>query len=361
VGTLARVVVVIPAHNEAARIASTIDSLKAQQRLPDRVLVVADNCTDSTVRIAREAGVEVLESVGNTQKKAGALNQALARLLPALDENDFVLVMDADSTIAEDFISVALRHLGSDARIGAVGGVFHGEPGGGLLAQLQRNEYVRYSREVDRRDGRLFVLSGTASLFRVKAMREVAQARGTILPGTHGRVYDTLALTEDNEITLALKTLGWTLLSPRECRVQTEVMLSWGALWRQRLRWQRGALENLGHYGWTPVTRRYWGQQAGLFVGVFAFLLYIFMSAVTLALGLGFTLQPFWVGVGALFALERVVTVWSARCFGRLIALPLVIELAYDVFQQVVFLRSLVDIALRRQAQWGATLAISEM
>jgi len=359
VGARARVVVVIPAHNEGDRIASTINSLKAQQRQPDRVLVVADNCTDSTVRIARAAGVDVVESVGNTQKKAGALNQALARLLPSLDENDFVLVMDADSTIAEDFISVALRHLGSAARVGAIGGVFQGEPGGRLLGQLQRNEYVRYSREVDRRNGRLFVLSGTASLFRVKAMREVADARGTVLPGTNGRVYDTLALTEDNEITLALKTLGWTLLSPRECRVQTEVMLSWGALWRQRLRWQRGALENLGHYGWTPVTRRYWGQQLGLFIGVFAFLLYIFMSVVTLALGLGFNLQPFWVAVGALFALERVATAWSAGRFGRLIALPLVIELVYDAFQQVVFLRSLVDIALRRQVQWGASVVLS--
>ena len=29
-----------------------------------------------------------------------------------------------------------------------------------------------------------------------------------LIPGTRGQVYDTLALTEDNELTLALKTLG---------------------------------------------------------------------------------------------------------------------------------------------------------
>jgi hypothetical protein len=33
---------------------------------------------DATARIAREHGVEVIETVGNTEKKAGALNQVLA-------------------------------------------------------------------------------------------------------------------------------------------------------------------------------------------------------------------------------------------------------------------------------------------
>lgn len=35
-----------------------------------------------------------------------------------------------------------------------------------------------------------------------------------------------------------------------------------GALWAQRLRWQRGALENLGAYGVTPQTLRYWGRNS---------------------------------------------------------------------------------------------------
>ena len=52
----------------------------------------------------------------------------------------------------------------------------------------------------------------------------MADARGTLLPGTAGRVYDTLALTEDNELTIALKTLGARMVSPLECRVITEVM-----------------------------------------------------------------------------------------------------------------------------------------
>ena len=37
-------------------------------------------------------------------------------------------------------------------------------------------------------------------------------------------MYDTYSLTEDNELTLALKSLGARLLSPKECRVRTELM-----------------------------------------------------------------------------------------------------------------------------------------
>jgi len=50
------VTVLIPAHNEEVSLPSTIASLRAQSHSPDRIIVVADNCTDSTVDIARDAG-----------------------------------------------------------------------------------------------------------------------------------------------------------------------------------------------------------------------------------------------------------------------------------------------------------------
>ncbi|MEQ7739108.1 glycosyltransferase, partial [Escherichia coli] len=67
----ARVIAIIPAHNEEIGIAQTIESLRRQTQAPDRILVAADNCTDGTVDIARAMGVEVLVTCDNTARKAG--------------------------------------------------------------------------------------------------------------------------------------------------------------------------------------------------------------------------------------------------------------------------------------------------
>ena len=196
------------------------------------------------------------------------------------------------------------------------------------------------------------VLTGTGTLFRVTALRQVAAARGTTLPGTRGQVYDTLALTEDNELTLALKTLGWRLTSPRACTVVTEIMPTWQDLWKQRMRWQRGALENLRHYGVSRVTLRYWGQQLGIGLGVLAFQAYLLLTVLVLTAGSGPRFSWVWTAVGLVFLLERVVTVSRGGRRAQLLALPLVPELLYDLFIQAVFVRSLLDVLRRRETTW---------
>ena len=208
------ITVLIPAHNEEDRIAATLTSLQTQSDPPERIIVVADNCTDATPELARAAGVEVFETKDNVHKKGGALNQALAELLPELGENDCVMVMDADTVLDQGYLTAARRRFTDDRALMAVGGLFYGEDGAGLLGQFQRNEYTRYSRDIRRRRGRVLVLTGTASVFRSRALCTVAASRGTRIPGRAGDVYDTAALTEDNELTLALKSLGGLMVSP---------------------------------------------------------------------------------------------------------------------------------------------------
>ena len=346
------VTVLIPAHDEESSLGQTIASLLTQSHRPERVVVVADNCTDATVDVARAAGVEVFESVANRHKKAGALNQALEVLLPHQGDNDVVMVMDADTALDAGFLEAAVARFTSDRALMAVGGLFYGEDGDGVLGQFQRNEYIRYAREMRRRRGRVFVLTGTASLFRPLALRTVAASRGHALPGENGHVYDTAALTEDNELTIALKTLGGLMISPQECTVVTEVMPTWGTLWAQRLRWQRGAVENLGAYGITPQTFRYWAQQPGISYGVIAlsaYLLLLFLTATALSHWIWF---PFWIGLGAVFVTERVVTVWRGGWAARLLALTLFPELLFAAFLNVVFVKGILDISLGRKASW---------
>lgn len=346
------VTVLIPAHNEEKSIPATLVSLMQQSTPPDRVLVVADNCTDRTVQVAKEHGVDVFETVGNTHKKGGALNQALQDLLPTLGDNDTVMVMDADSQIGDDFLAEAIRRFTDDRALMAVGGLFEGEDGHGLLGQFQRNEYIRYQREIRRRNGRVFVLTGTASVFRASALRAVAEARGSELPGIKGEVYDTFALTEDNELTIALKSLGALTISPIACTVVTELMPGWRMLWAQRLRWQRGALENLGEYGLTPQTLRYWAQQIAIGYGVLALFSYFALILLMILAMDTWVWFPFWLGIGVLFAIERTITAWKGGWRARLVAVLIFPELVYDCFLNLAFLRGVFEIAFGRRATW---------
>ena len=338
---------VIPAHNEESSIGATIRSIKANGIT--RVIAVLDNCTDDTGRVALSEGAECFETVGNADKKAGALNQALAALLDTEPDDHLVLVTDADTEIAPGFIATALRALEGGAD--AVGGVFKGSAPRNLIEACQANEYARYAREIDR-TRRVMVMSGTASLIPVGVLRAVREARGSVLPGTAGDVYDRSALTEDNEASLALKTLGYRLASPEGCRCTTELMPTAETLHRQRVRWYRGAVENLRVYGWSPVTRRYWFQQFMLSYGALAMGLFLAVTAVNAAL-FGLATSPFWIAVTVIFGVERVVTVWSRVPWPqRLLAALIIPELVYSLVLYAAFIAALVKIAMGAEAQW---------
>jgi cellulose synthase/poly-beta-1,6-N-acetylglucosamine synthase-like glycosyltransferase len=331
-----KIFALLPAHNEAANIANAVRALQNQTVRPHRVIVVADNCTDSTAELAAAAGAEVLETVGNSHKKAGALNQALSRILLESRPDDVVLVQDADSVLSVSFLETALERV-QEAGVGAVGGVFYARNPGRVLEHFQANEYSRYAREISR-TGRVMVLTGTATMFRAGALRHLAACRGYLLPGQQGEVYNTSAITEDNEVTLALKTLGYRMSSPLTCEVNTEIMPTVSALMKQRERWYRGAIDNLRTYGLTRVTARYWAQQAMLCLGVVGMWLYATMMTLAACAGT-LSFSPFWIAVGGVFWLERVVTSRRSTPAGRLLAALLVPEMIYEMILQLAFVR----------------------
>jgi cellulose synthase/poly-beta-1,6-N-acetylglucosamine synthase-like glycosyltransferase len=345
------VVALIPAHDEEDQIAEAIRSLHEQETAPGLIIVCADNCTDGTAREAAAAGALVFETVGNVNKKAGALNQALDFLLPQLRHDEAVLVMDADSFLAPTFVAEARRHLKHG--VGGVGGVFTGRDGGGFVGMLQRNEYARYARDVARLKGKVLVLTGTATLFSVKTLRHVVSARaiGT-LPGGTAQVYDTNVLTEDNELTLALLHLGYKVISPKGCRLTTEVMESWPDLYRQRLRWKRGAIENLRDYGFTRVTLNYWGRQLFTLLGILVTLAYVVSLAFSLTTDQTIHLHPLWLAVTGIFVAERVVTVRSRGPLQMALAGLLFVEMTFDVFLQAVHGKAIWDVALGTERRW---------
>jgi cellulose synthase/poly-beta-1,6-N-acetylglucosamine synthase-like glycosyltransferase len=91
-------IIIVPAHDEQAMIASTLAVLKAAAGVGARILVVADNCSDQTATEARRAGVEVIErSDAERRGKGFALDFARSHLATAPPA--MVVIIDADCRI----------------------------------------------------------------------------------------------------------------------------------------------------------------------------------------------------------------------------------------------------------------------
>jgi cellulose synthase/poly-beta-1,6-N-acetylglucosamine synthase-like glycosyltransferase len=104
----ARVAVLIPAHDEQAVIETTLQSVMAAVSPGDRVVVVADNCSDGTADVVRRCGAEVLQRHDRQHRGKGyALNHGLSHLRG--DPPDVVVVIDADCLVEGGVIRTAAR------------------------------------------------------------------------------------------------------------------------------------------------------------------------------------------------------------------------------------------------------------
>ena len=98
-----RVAVIVPAHNESSGIIPTIGDILPQLGQNDRLIVVADNCSDDTAEVAEQAGARVI--VRNDLERIGkgyALGWAIDHIKD--DPPDFVVFVDADCRVQSDAI-----------------------------------------------------------------------------------------------------------------------------------------------------------------------------------------------------------------------------------------------------------------
>lgn len=94
--------ILIPAHNEEDVIEKTLLSVKAQVSENDRILVVADNCTDNTKDIANGLNVEVVIRSNKHQIGKGyALEFGIDYLSTSELKPDVLVIMDADCLVTK--------------------------------------------------------------------------------------------------------------------------------------------------------------------------------------------------------------------------------------------------------------------
>jgi 4,4'-diaponeurosporenoate glycosyltransferase len=89
--------VIIPARNEEARLPTLLESLRVQTVAPAEILVVDDNSTDATARLAREAGCRLIPA---GEKPPGWLGKTWASWVGAQNAaSGLLLFLDADTRL----------------------------------------------------------------------------------------------------------------------------------------------------------------------------------------------------------------------------------------------------------------------
>lgn len=143
--------IVIPAHNEEAFIALTLESLAEQTLLPSKIIVVDDNSTDRTSEIVQEFSAK-FPFINLVKKTSEAIHlpgskviQAFHKGFEALDENyDIIVKLDADLILPANYFETIINIFKSDPKIGMAGGFAYIEKNGNwILENLTDKDHIR--------------------------------------------------------------------------------------------------------------------------------------------------------------------------------------------------------------------------
>ena len=230
---------IIPAHNEEAVVANLIESLKNQtydKNLYD-IYVIADNCTDNTAEVARNAGAIVLERFDPAHKTKGyALQWFLKQKIEENADYDAFFVFDADNIVDVNFTKAMNKKL------------------------CQGEEVVQGYRDI-KNPADSWVSAGYAifywTMHRFYHLARYNLGLSALLNGTGFMVkfdvikptgWNTKTLTEDIEFSLKTiikgKKVGWAV----DAIVYDEQPVGFKQSWSQRSRWTVGHIQCLSEY-----------------------------------------------------------------------------------------------------------------
>jgi len=106
------IAMLIFAHNEASFIGETVKNIAHVLGSNDELIVIADNCTDDTVKIAKDMGAHVYARTrGSSSSKGQALAWFLSNYQDILQSFDFLLVLDADTQIAPNYLDIIRENI----------------------------------------------------------------------------------------------------------------------------------------------------------------------------------------------------------------------------------------------------------
>lgn len=230
---------VIPAHNEETVVGNLIESLKKLDYPSDLydIYVIADNCTDKTAEVAKEAGAIVYERHDEKHKTKGhALQWFFNKKIEEDAQYDAFCIFDADNIVDKNFLKVMNKKL------------------------CQGEEVVQGYKDI-KNPSDTWVSSGYAifywTMHRFYHLARYNIGLSPLMNGTGFMVkfdiikpegWNTKTLTEDIEFSLKRiitgKRLGWA----KDAIVYDEQPVGFKQSWTQRERWTVGHMQCLKEY-----------------------------------------------------------------------------------------------------------------
>lgn len=233
-----QITVVVPAHNEATGLGRTLQALTRLARADGacQVMVVADNCTDDTVSVARTAQVRVLTRHDPLRRGKGyALEYAFRHL--AQEEDVAYVVIDADTLPADNFLASVRQHLGDGA---AAVQTRYTVLNGSATPRTRLAELGLACFNILRPRGRARLGLSAGILGNGFALRRATLDQ---VP------YRAASVVEDLEYHLLLVAAGLRVAFADETEVRGDMPTGNLGLGQQRARWEGGRLRQLREHG----------------------------------------------------------------------------------------------------------------
>ncbi len=229
--------IIIPAHNEELLIGDLVKSIRKSDYPAElyEIFVVADNCTDRTAQIAREAGATCRErSDPIKQGKPYALNWLISQL--NLDAFDAYVIIDADTLVARNFLSSMNISLTEGKKV--IQGYFGVmNPDENWLTRLSiLPGILKYKLHFPGKNllGLSCPLAGNGMCFSSEIFKKYG--------------WNAYSIVENWEYYVMLTLEGYVVVSNENAVIYSQVAKSLKTGENQRIRWSKGRLQVLLHY-----------------------------------------------------------------------------------------------------------------
>ena len=341
--------VLVPAHNEGDGISATLRDIRLQLRPGDRMVVVADNCSDDTAAIATQEGAEVAVRQDPQRRGKGYALDFGVRHIEQSTPPGVVIIIDADCRLGPDCLRILAGQVQAHRRpIQALYSMLLHETAGvgariSALAWIVRN-HVRPLGAA--RLGLPCQLMGTGMAFEWSMLQGARLATGEIV--------------EDLVLGIEMAQRGQAPLFEPAARVSSTFAVNDEAQRDQRQRWEHGHLSAIAQHGprlllrgLATRSRMQVGMALDLFVPPLAVLCLLLVGFVVGALGLWWLDPRFWLafvlGTIALAATTLAVVLAWYR-FGRAVASAG--QLLFAPLYALSKLGSYAQLAIGRRSAW---------